>query len=87
MWIWVKLVFLRLHPMKSLKIKQSIFGDSHISVAINYNNLAILSFNKEEYFESVAFYNRAIKIFEKLPDNSKYLESIKSNYAYVKGMI
>jgi len=72
---------------KSLEIKQSIFAEQHISVAINYNNLAILSFNKKEYFESIEFYNKAISIFEKLPEGGKYLELIKSNYAYVKGIM
>ncbi len=71
---------------KSLAIYIKKHGEISTDVALNYNNLAFAYANVYDQRNTIAYYTKAVKIWEKvhetLPDNKDYLITAYQNLAY-----
>jgi len=71
---------------RSLKIKKKAFGEDHLSVARTMNNLAELYRQQGNYEKAEFLYQRSLIILEnKLPNGHPDINTVKRNYATMKG--
>jgi tetratricopeptide (TPR) repeat protein len=67
---------------RCLELKQQIYGDDHLEVAINLHNLAVLHSAKRRFAEAEPLYKKSLQLRERLQgEEHPELVTLLNNYA------